>query len=134
MPRCSLFLCPDTVINPLPRHLYTSMFKAVRSALLDRTNRSSREGAAPAADIDRNTAETVACSESSGSEAANEPVFASASSDQSSHDPNDSSDSNSISDNDGAMHPGYGGHTTYRPGHAWRFTQYGRRQFHQKKQ
>jgi hypothetical protein len=95
------------------------MFKAMKSALLDRTNRGAAQ---PVYD------EEYSCSESSGSEAANDRVLDSASSTHSSVHLPAPDDSSSSSDHADTMH-----HQTadYNPGRSWHFTQYGYRHFEQ---
>jgi hypothetical protein len=92
----------------------------MKSAILDRTNRGAAQ---PEHD------EEYSCSESSGSEAANDPVLDSSSSTHSSVHLPAPDDSSSSSDHAGTMHH----HQTagYNPGRSWHFTQYGYRYFEQ---
>jgi hypothetical protein len=95
------------------------MFRAMKSAILDRTNRGAAQ---PEHD------EEYSCSESSGSEAANDPVLDSSSSTHSSLHLPAPDDSSSSSDNADRMH-----HQTAEnnPGRSWHFTQYGYSHFEQ---
>lgn len=101
-------------VTPTP-----SMFKAMKSAILDRTNHG-------AAHVEHE--EEYACSESSGSEAANDQVLDSASSTHSSVYLPAPDDIRYSSDHVDTMHH----HTeTCKPGRSWHFTQYGYRHFEQ---
>jgi hypothetical protein len=121
-PYCVLFIVPhwpDTDVDTARSYSYTSMFRAMKSAILDRTNR----GAAQLAHEGE-----YACSESSGSEAANDRVLESSSSTHSSVDQPAPDDLRSSSDHPDIMHH----HADeYDSGRAWHFTQYGCRYFEQ---
>ncbi|KAM0718794.1 hypothetical protein Q7P37_005865 [Cladosporium fusiforme] len=106
----------------------------MRSALLDRTNRNGREGVAQSSDGDHDTSEAVACSESSGSEAANEHVLESASSDSAPSVARTPSSSDSEPDRDRTMQLVDHFHRRYTSGRSWHFTQYGHRQFELRRQ
>ena len=119
-----LFIVPhwpdtDTDVDTARSYSYTSMFRAMKSAILDRTNRGAAQ---PEHEGD------YACSESSGSEAANDRVLDSASSTHSSVDLPAPDGLRSSSDYADIMH-----HQTdeYNTGRSWHFTQYGYRHFEQ---
>jgi hypothetical protein len=93
----------------------------MKSALLDRTNRGAAQP---------EHEEEYACSESSGSKAANEQVLDSASSTHSSVNPPAPDDlRSSSSDHADRMH--HQTETYLNPGRSWHFTQYGYRHFEQ---
>ena len=119
-----LFIVPhwpdtDTDVDTARSYSYTSMFRAMKSAILDRTNRGAAQ---PEHERD------YACSESSGPEAANDRVLDSASSTHSSVDLPAPDDLRSSSERADIMH-----HQTdeYNTGRSWHFTQYGYRHFEQ---
>ena len=106
------------------------MLRGLKNAIFDRTNRG---GAVEAADSDEGAAEIACYSESSGPETANDPVLDSDSSTRSSllSDPPDNP--TLWSNNANTMHHETEGDATRELRRKWHFTQYGYRQFEQRK-
>lgn len=103
------------------------MLKAMRSALLDRTNRAGREGAAERAEDGQEFAEPLTCSESSGSEAANDHILESSSNQNSTRSYQSDSSASGSSDDSAVLC----GDRRHKPDPTWRFTQYGHRHVEQ---
>lgn len=112
------------------RYIYPSMLSKVRNAILDRTNRggSVQSGRAESA-----FAESVAYSESSGSEAANDRLLESPSSSQSSMLPPVPDGLDPGPDHVNAVHHESEDESAHGFGRCWHFTQYIHRQFQQHK-
>jgi hypothetical protein len=133
---CVLFIVllwpPDTDVDSAapPRHIsYSSMFRGIKNAILDRTNRG---GAVQAADNNERPAEPACYSESSGSEAANDRVLESGSSTCSSVLSNPTENPIPRPNDDNTMRPEFEDDVTQDLGRTWHFTQYGYRQFEQR--
>ena len=124
---CSLW--PDTDVGAVPRHIYyPSMLRAVRNVFLDRTNRG---GTVQLAENDTRAAEIAQYSESSGSEAAYDQVFESASSTCSSVPPIPPEDCGRQLNHPNTMHHENEDDAVRDLERKWHFTQYGYRQFAQ---
>ena len=135
---CSYCVCavhcsfwPHTDLDAAaPRHIrYSSMFRGFKNAFFDRTNRG---GAGQAADDDEGVAGPACYSESSGSEAANEPVLESGSSTRSSLHSDPPDNPSLRPSNANTMHHEVEDDATRDLGRSWHFTQYGYRQFEQR--
>jgi hypothetical protein len=125
-------LWPDTDVDAAapPRHIsYSSMFRGIKNAIFDRTNRG---GAGQNADNNVGPADTACYSESSGSEAANDRVLESGSSTGSSVISNPPDNPIPRPNNDNIMRPEIEDDATWDLGRTWHFTQYGYRQFEQR--